>query len=133
MTLLSDQPRDDLPAKPVIVEEARSAPAVPTSVQVEKPAEVPTAVPTHTEPPVELASPEVAAPEPEPSEPVVAKRKRGRPQGSKNKLRVCQNCTTSAACVAHCKNCKEGLACNMHTLTQRCAKYSRTRLCAEHA
>ena len=133
LTLLSDQPRDDLPANPVVVEETRSAPEAPISIQAEKPAEVPTAVTTHAEPPAELASPEAVAPEPEPSEPVVAKRKRGRPPGSKNKPRVCPNCTTSAPCVAHCSNCKEGLACNLHTATQRCAKCTRTRSCAEHA
>ena len=125
--------RYDLPAKPGVVEEARSAPAVPTSTQAEKPAEVPTAVTTHAEPPAELASPEIVAPEPEPSEPAVTKRKRGHPPGSKNKPRVYPNCTTSAACVEHCKNCKEGLACNLHTAAQWCSKCTRTRLCTEHA
>ncbi len=133
LTLFSDQPRDDLRAKPVVMEEARSTPEVPTSLRAEMPAEVPTAVTMHAEPPAQLASPEVAAPEPEPSEPVVAKRKRGQPPGSKNKPRVCPNCTAYASCISHCNNGKEGLACNLHTAAQRCAKCTRTRLCAEHA
>ena len=77
LALFSDRPRDNLPATPVAIGEARSSLEVPAPLQAEKPAEAPAAVPTHTESSAELALPEESASEPEPT---VAKRGRGRLQ-----------------------------------------------------
>ena len=129
LALFSDRPRDDLPTTPAPIGETRLALDAPAPPQAVKPAEAPTAVPMHAELPAELAPPEVVALEPEPT---VAKRGRGHPPGSKNKPRVCPNYTTSAACVVHSIKCKEGLACNLHTETQLCAKCTRTRLESTH-
>ena len=116
--------------------------------------EVPASVPQAPEQTLPASAPEPIAPQPSAKSPIIPARlptipeetaletepaiepptpkRRGRPLGSKNKPRVCPCCTASSKCVAHCKNCKSGLACNQHTLQDRCAKCTRTLPCAAH-
>ena len=69
---------------------------IPTQRNI--PAEVPaTSADTCRNPLQSRAPSEAVAPKPEPAEPVVAKRGRGRPPGSKNKPKACPNCTASAS------------------------------------
>ena len=107
--LQGDQPVQS-PAPVTVAEEATPAPLVP------KPTLTPRAQQSVREPIPPLDSTVPAEPLPEPPLP----KKRGRPPGSKNKPRVCPNCTASFKCVAHCEFCKGGLACDSHTAQDRC-------------
>ena len=137
-SLPSDQAKEGLPEENRLKESRKPVPA-----EVQEPAPVPPASeqnpPTPTpEPPAPQSSarlptiPEETALETESAPEPPAPKRRGRPPGSKNKPRVCPHCTTSFKCVAHCENCKSGLACNQHTVQDRCAKCTRTRPCAAH-
>ena len=106
----------------VAVEEPVPAPLVLEPTPVPKPPAP--QLPDESIPPQELTTPA----EPEPPLP----RRRGRPVGSKNKPRICPNCTVSSKCVAHCKFCKGGRACDSHTAQDCCAKCTKTRLCIAH-
>ena len=114
----------------------------PVPITVEEPVPAPTAFKqtpatsapqTHApQPVVEEPSPEETVPPTEPLPEPPAPKRRGRPPGSKNKPRVCPNCTASSKCVAHCEFCKSGLACTQHTVQDRCGKCTRTRPCAAY-
>ena len=138
LSLPSDQPKEGLPEENRL-EESRK----PVPVEVPEPAPVPPApeqtLPTPAPEPIEpqpsarlLTIPEETALETELAPELPAPKRRGRPPGSKNKPRVCPRCTASLKCVVHCENCKSGLACNLHTVQDRCAKCTRTRPCAAH-
>ena len=129
LSLLPDQLRDEMPNTPRGLDNESSLPKRASSPPSEPAPEAPDITPAPVEVLADSTTIEAPAPEPEPH---TSKRGRGRPSGSKNKPKVCQNCTPSEACIAHCTNCKGGLACNLHTASQRCAKCTRTRLCAEH-
>ena len=116
---------DDLPEQghkpvPLAVEESVPAPPVLESPPAPK-------LPAQHE---EAALPQELTTQAEPELP--PPRKRGRPAGSKNKPRVCPNCTASFKCVTHCEFCKEGRACDSHTAQDRCAKCTKTRPCIDH-
>ena len=128
-SLPSDEPKegkpDDLPEQghkpvPLAVEESVPAPPVLESPPAPK-------LPAQHE---ESALPQELTTQVEPELP--PPRRRGRPAGSKNKPRVCPNCTTSFKCVTHCEFCKEGRACDSHTAQDRCAKCTKTRPCIDH-
>ena len=137
-SLPSDRPKEGLPEGNRLEESRKLVPA-----EVQEPAPVPPASeqtpPTPApEPPAPQSSarlptiPEETAFETEPAPEPPAPKRRGRPPGSKNKPRVCPHCTASFKYVAHCEDCKSGLACNQHTVQDRCAKCTRTRPCAAH-
>ena len=136
-SLPPDRPEEGIPKdnrlkqshKPVSVESKEFTPA-PT-----KPEPAPvisTPKPPAVQPSVDLCPPQDLTVPTEPvAEPPLPKR-RGRPPGSKNKPRVCPNCTATCKCVAHCEFCKGGLACDSHNVQDRCAKCTKTRLCVAH-
>ena len=141
---VSDLPRDKQPEsspEPVPTEPLKSATAPPEpqralEAPVAEPPSVlqpPVKLPRVSQPPARLPTiPEDAALDTEAAPEQPTPRRRGRPPGRKNKPRVCPRCTDSFTCVAHCENCKGGLACNQHTVQDRCAKCTRTRPCAAH-
>ena len=112
---------------PVEIKEPTPVPSVP------KPAPaISTPKPHAVQPSVDLSpSQESTLPAEPVAEPPLPKR-RGRPPGSKNKPRVCPNCTATYKCVAHCESCEGGLACDSHTAQDRCTKCTKTRLCVAH-
>ena len=134
-SLPSDRPEEGLPEDnrleesrepvPVEVEELDPAPPVPKQT----PATL-APKPHALQSPAELPPPDDMAPPAEPIPEPLAPKRRGRPPGSKNKPRVCPNCTASSKCVVHCELCKGGLACDLHTAQDRCAKCARTCPCA---
>ena len=128
LSIPSDQPRDEVPTAPIVPPYGPSLPDKATITSEEPPLETSDAIPTPVDVPDQSM---VEEPVPATGTPA-ARRGRGRPAGSKNKPKVCPNCTPSTACVTHCMSCKAGLACDLHTASQRCAKCTRTRLCAEH-
>ena len=129
LSIPSDQPRDEVPPAPIDPPDEPLLPDRTTVTSEETPLETSDPTPTQVDIPDQSLVEESVPPTSIPS----ARRGRGRPAGSKNKPKVCPNCTPSTACVTHCMSCKAGLACDLHTASQRCAKCTRTRLCAEHA
>ena len=133
----SDHPEKGLPEDnrleqgriPVSVEDKESTPA--PSVLEPAPA-TSASKPQAVQPSVELPPPQELTLPTEPAAESPLPKQRGRPPGSKNKPRVCPNCTTSSKCVAHCEFCKGGLSCDSHTARDRCAKCTKTRPCVEH-
>ena len=133
----SDHPEKGLPEDnrleqsriPVSVEnkESTSAPSV-----LEPAPATSASKPQAVQPSVELPPPQELTLPTEPAAESPLPKRRGRPPGSKNKPRVCPNCTTSSKCVAHCEFCKGGLSCDSHTARDRCAKCTKTRPCVEH-
>ena len=129
MSIPSDQPRDEAPTAPIgPIDGPSRQDMTTTTTMVESPTETSDTIPISVDIPDQSMT-EESAPA---ADPPATRRGRGRPAGSKNKPKVCPNCTPSTACVTHCMSCKAGLACDLHTASQRCAKCTRTRLCAEH-
>ena len=127
LSLPADQPRDEKPTMSLERYEEPSA-TKESSPTVDRAPDVPDSPPITVTVPDSLKAEDSALELDLP----ITKRGRGRPIGSKNRPKVCPNCTSSTACVTHCTSCRSGLACDSHTASQRCAKCTRTRLCAEH-
>ena len=126
LSLPIDPPRD---VPPIVPPEARPS-TTPATEFVTEPTSAPE--PHATQPPIDATPVEEPTVQSEPVFEPAPPRWQGRPLGSKNKPRVCQNCTASTKCIVHCEAGKSRLACTLHTAQQRCPRCTRTRSCEEH-